>query len=426
MTAALFLVVDAIPHPKARGLWEEGRMPGFCEPRPVISVFPSLTNVAVPALLRGVFDDVRPPGYEARHYHPPTGEIRGGFRFPESEPGLAPYHDHPEGTLQHLAVYVLRSSLVTTQARWIGHRLKRSDEPWLGYVAATDGVGHFAGEERLREAFGTLCDRVVEAADAIERDRGERPTVVLCSDHGLAFGRLEHLDAGEIERRLRLVGFHQGRVGGAGFVLVPLGDVGGGAAWCRPQAAPELAEAVAELPGVDVTFAVTSDGARAFAVREDGMAIANLRTDGRRVGYEPVTGDPLGLLPAWDSASSDGRWATDEAMLAATLAHRYPDALHRVLGGFRDIVDHPGQVLFSMDRGWTWGPRLTSVAARLVSGQVGTHGALSADQSLGFAAARGGAEDAPWPASPMRPEAVFAPFADAVRAGAAAREPRSV
>ena len=66
----LFLVVDAIPHDLALELWSDGAMPGFDEPRPIVSVFPSLSHVAVPSLLRGVLD-VHPEGYEAR-YHDAT------------------------------------------------------------------------------------------------------------------------------------------------------------------------------------------------------------------------------------------------------------------------------------------------------------------------------------------------------------------
>ena len=58
---ALFLLVDAIPYDLAREVWAAGGMPGFAEPRPTVSVFPSLTDVAVHALLREIFPE-RPPG----------------------------------------------------------------------------------------------------------------------------------------------------------------------------------------------------------------------------------------------------------------------------------------------------------------------------------------------------------------------------
>ena len=53
----LFLIVDAIPLEVAREAWQAGELPGFAPPRPMVSVFPSLTNVAVGALLQGFNSD---------------------------------------------------------------------------------------------------------------------------------------------------------------------------------------------------------------------------------------------------------------------------------------------------------------------------------------------------------------------------------
>lgn len=419
MSATLFLVVDAIPFAIAHDTWLEGRMDGFHEPRPMVSVFPSLTNVAVPALLRGVMD-IRPPGYEARYYHPPSREIRGGLSEPSAEPGMAPFHDAPEGILSHLAVYALGSPLVQGQARWIGRRFRNSSGPWLGYVAATDAVAHFGGEAKLRAAFGEICDRVVEAADALEQAHGGPAEVVLCSDHGSEFGPLSRLPPPQLEDRLREAGFRPGAVGGIGVVLAPMGEVSGGAAWCSPGAAPELAEALAGMDEIDLAFAATAEGARAFGVRGGRTVVANLKARDGRCRYEPVTGDPLGMLDLFEAVSDSDGWADDRTLFRATADHAYPDAVSRVLGGFRDIVEHPAQVLFSMARGWTFGPKLTNLAAGLMGGQVGTHGALSAAQSRGFAAVRGTSPEVDLVASPaaLRSGDVLAPFAARVREGA--------
>ena len=92
-----FLLVDAIPWDVARQVWAEGELPGFAAPRPTVSVFPSLTEVAVPSLLRGIFHE-RPPGYEARYFDPESGETRGGFSDPEADAAfvLLTNRVHPE------------------------------------------------------------------------------------------------------------------------------------------------------------------------------------------------------------------------------------------------------------------------------------------------------------------------------------------
>ena len=405
----LFLLIDAIPFDLAWEAWNQGAMPGFGEPRPSVSVFPSLTDVAVPALLRCVGGE-RPPGYEARWYHPPSGEIRGPGDL-ASEAAVAPFQGRPRGLLAQAALYLLRGPLAYAQVRWITHRFAREGGPWLGYLSATDGVAHFDGRAGLRRAF----DRVLAAVDAMRREHRRRtgawPDAVVCSDHGIAFGRLHHLAEHELAAHLAAGGFRPGDRGPDGVVLVPWGEVGSGVAYGDPARAPELAERVASAPGVDLAFGIESGGC--LAVRHDG-ARARLVWQGDRHGYQPLAGDPLGYAPVFASLAAAGLLeqglAPDPPLFAATWPLPYPDALARVRLGLGDLVLHPAPVLFSMREDWTFGPALTHAGAVLLGGQVGTHGALSAAQSLGFAAASEALGD-PWPGAPaLRSEQVFAPW----------------
>ncbi len=421
MTAPiLFLLVDAIPWDLAREVWAEGGMPGFREPRPVVSVFPSLTHVAVASLLRGVFDE-RPPGYEARWYDPTDGRIRGGFSDPESEGPMAHFRARPHGLLGHLGVYFLRGLLAQGQIRWITHRFRREGGPWLGYLAATDGVGHFSGRPGLARAFRDVCAQLRTLREEQARRIGTLPEVVLCSDHGMAFGTLGHLAAKELETRLEAAGFRPGAMGPDGVALVPYGDVGGGVVYAHPERAAQVAEAVASAPGVDVAFGRSPGGALAFGQRGP-MTRARLRWRDGLYRYEAETGDPLGYLPVWEALARAGRladgWVEDEHLFAATWSHAYPDALARVRHGLEDLVEKPAPVLFSMGDDCTYGPALTHAGARLLGGQLGTHGGLSRAQSLGFAACTDAGSD-PWPATPaLRPEQVLRPWGDRVRAAA--------
>ncbi len=420
MTApTLFLVVDGVPFDMASQAWEDGMLPGWRKPKPLISVFPSLTNVAVPALLGGVID-VRPPGYEARYYHPPSGLRRGGLSDPSSEPGLAPFRGHPEGLTGHFAVYALRRGLVWQQIRWIGRRFQEAGGPWLGYLSATDGVGHFGGAEALSAAFRDICGSLERARREFADRHGLLPRVVLCSDHGFGFGEHRHLDESEVAARLELAGLHVGRARGAGVVLSPMGDVGAGAAWCSRAVAGEVAQAIVELPAVELTVARTDDGAFVYRVDTD-LEVARIRArpDGRW-RYEPVTGDPLLLEELVDPLRDPRGDIDDRALFARTWAHRWPDPLRRIEQGLTTLVDWPAQVLFSLAPGWTFGPRSTQAAALLMGGQRGTHGALVRAQSTGFVATVGDGDDmtAHEGRVALRPDEVFAPFAEQVRAGA--------
>jgi hypothetical protein len=414
-----FLVIDAIPHDLAREVWAAGALPGFQEPRPTVAVFPSLTAVAVPSLLGGIFDEV-PPGYEARYYHPPSGEIRGGLGDPESEAAVAPFRARPRGFLGHTAVYLLRRGLAHAQIRWITHRFREEGGPWLGYLSATDGVAHFSGRDGLVLALRDIAASVDAARRTHEREHGELPGAVLCSDHGMSFGRFDHLSSQRLGTLLAEAGFRLGEAAADGVALVPYGDVGAGAAYTQAGAAAEVAEVVAGAPGVDLAFARSGDGCLVFGLRE-GLQRARIRwrEDGYR--YEPLEGDPLGYAPVWNALAAAGRlrdgWAADQELFLATWRHAYPDAPARLRHALGDLVRYPAAVLFSMHDSWTYGPALTHAGATLMGGQHGTHGALTAAQSLGFAAVTGDGPD-PWPGAPaLRPEEVFRPWRQRVRAG---------
>jgi len=423
----LFLVVDAVPLQVAEEAWASGKLPGFASPRPMVSVFPSLTNVAVSALLRGVFDDV-PEGYEALYLDAESGEVRGGFSDPLSDATMSPLHGRLRGLLAHVAVYFLRRPLVYGQIHWITRQFLASGKPWLAYVPATDGVGHFGGRAALVRAFDDVCSAVVAARDEHQRRTGVLPGVVLCSDHGMSFARMRHLDTRELADRLRSAGFRAGEMGPDGVMLVAYGDVGGGVVYCDPSRAVEVAAAVADAPGIDVAFGRDDEGCTVFAKRDE-LEIARIRWRERHYAYEPIHGDPLLYKRAWDGLRSDGRlsndWADDADVFAATWSETYPDALARVRHGLEDIVRRPAPVLFSMKPTWTYGPPLTHLGAELIGGQEATHGALGVEESLGFAMCSEGDEPDGWRAAPaLRPQEVLRPWRELVRAGAAGQRVR--
>lgn len=418
----LFLIVDAVPWEIAEEAWASGRLPGFARPRPMISVFPSLTNVAVSALLAGVFDQ-RPPGYEALYVDAGSGDVRGGYTDPASEAALAPLHGRPRGFLAHVAVYVLRRPLVYGQIHWITRQFLQGARPWLAYVPATDGVAHFDGRTALARSFHDICNAVTAARMEYRRRNGVLPGVVMCSDHGMAFGRLRHLETAAMAHALRDGGFRVGEKGERGVRLIAYGDVGGGVVYGARERAVEVAEIVSRVQGVDVAFGRDGDGCTAFAMRST-LESARLRWRGERYAYEPIQGDPLAYAPVWDELRRSGRaddgWVGDEDLLAATWMQRYPDALARVRHGMEDVVRNPAPVLFSMRETWTYGPPLTHIGAEFMGGQVATHGALTAAESLGFATCSEDDEPEAWRAAPaLRPEQVLRPWRPLVRAGAA-------
>lgn len=415
----LFLVVDAIPFDVADEVWRGGGMPGFAAPRPMVSVFPALTHVAVPALLEGTFHE-RPPGYEVRWLHPPTGELRGGFDEPGAEAGLDPFRVRPEGVLGHGAIYPLPWAAAWAQIRWITHRYRTEGGPWLAYLWASDAVAHFEGREQLVDTFADVCAQLKRVRDEVAARDGITPEIVLASDHGMAFGRLDHLGDDALAAHLRVFGLSEDADGPDRVQLVPFGDVSAGVVYCDPARADHVAEAVTTAPGVELAFSRTPDGFRAWRARGRlERATVRVRDQGssRQWRYTPEAGDPLDLAPLWATLHDPDGWAPDAALLAATAGHRFPDPLHRVLHGLTELVQWPAPVLFSMAAGYTYGPTWSHAGAELLGGQVGTHGALDRGESVGFAACTFAGD--PWPGRAiLRPPDVFSPWAELLRAGA--------
>jgi len=425
----LFLAIDAIPWDLARELWSDGALPGFCEPRPMISVFPSLTNVAVPALIQASFESL-PFGYEARYIDPDSGSIEGGLSDHKAQAALARFHGGTQGILSNAAIYLLRRPLAYWQARWITRQFLADGGPWLAYISATDGVAHLDGRRGLQRSLREIFGAVTWMRREYAQHNGIEPHVVLCSDHGMAFSRFQHLASSELAQRLADAGYPVGRNSKEGTVLLPLGDVGAGFVYTRPEHAEAVALVVAGSAGVDLAVARSGDGCMCFARRSpsDRMESARIRweRDARRAGehyrYEPIDGDPLQYVPLLEALTTDGLlengWAPDRALFEASLSHTYPDALARIRHGLTDLVRMPAQVLFSMRDSYTYGPPLTHIGVTLLGGQSATHGALSATQSTGFAAST--FTDDPWNGAPaLRPCEVFGPWQALVRGGAA-------
>ncbi|RME25976.1 MAG: hypothetical protein D6798_07660, partial [Deltaproteobacteria bacterium] len=424
-TPTLFVVIDAIPLDVAQEVHAAGALPGFDPPVAQVSVFPSLTHVALSALARPAVD-LRPPGYESLYVHVPSGEVRGSFLDGDS-PG--PWRTQADGMLGLGAIYLLRTAMARQEARWIRLRFKSEGGPWLGYIAATDGVAHFSGRDALVTAFTEVCREIVDARRAFQSAHGVDPHVVLCSDHGMEWGLHSALSFETVVQRLRLEGYEPGRQGRRGVLSAPMGDVGAGMLWCHPDAASDLAQLASELPGVELAVA-RSPGSTAdrgsgtvFRVLPGRATRARVSWGPRGLRYECLDGDPLELAPLLDRAGTadpDG-WLDDGDGFAATWDHRFPDPLHRIRHGLTDLVQYPANVIFSMASGWTVGARITQTTAGLLGGQVGTHGSLNRAQTLGFVACsgEGPAFEAMAKMPAVRAEHVFLGWQDLVRAGSA-------
>jgi hypothetical protein len=350
----------------------------------MISMFPSLTNVAMIEILQAGDS----PGYEDHYYDRERNRIlgtvqdrlqggkfiRGTFRetFDYHAPafkGALAYVAAPAGTIAvaHLDLSAFRNAF------------RKSDSPlFVAYIGETDSLAHLGGKKPLKSLLRAL-DRAVE--DLIIESNG-RLEVEMFSDHGNNYADYASVELNDA-------------IDGAGFkteksltrpdsvVLPKHGLVGASTLFTSPENRARLAEVCAKTKGVD--FAVYQSG-------EDAIELVSVRgrarvsRDGDRFKYEDLGGDPLGLVPVIAElklrarVDADG-FASREDWWRATINHRYVDPLRRLFDGFCKYVKNRADVIVSYEDGYMLGSPFLSLFAQMVA----THGNLLRGETEGFA-----------------------------------------
>jgi len=381
----LILSLDGVGYALIQELKLRGHFASFHPPARLIAPFPTLTNPAFIEILRPLGAPPS-PGYEDYYYDPTANAMRGGFwhRFRRRtfiEGTFRELFDyHPSGvtmTLEYAAPPLsawLDAQLSVQKA--LG-RFARSPEPvFIAYVSATDPLAHLGGAGLVRRFLAAL-DRKLEQ---LLREHEGRLHITLFSDHGNLFARYRRA---ELQEALRADGFRVGsRLEGDRSVVQPrYGLVGCAVFYVAEAQEPRVAEVLAVVPGVDLV-AYHRHG-MVYVVGPRGRARIERRGD--RYRYLTFTGDPLQLVPILDRLRAEGRmdeegFVADADLFAATHAHSYPDALRRLWDGLTSIVQHPANVLVSLEDGYYEGSDLLDVFAILRA----THGNLRRAQTEGF------------------------------------------
>src|SRR5215211_2868444 len=333
----LLLCLDGVPHKiieasKGRGLFD-----GFGTPTRLLSPFPTMTNVALSAMLGAS----PPAGYESLYFDRAAGELRGGIkkyigrRTPDKIPSsYMDDLDYQEPLPFEFLIYVAPDAIWRTDMRKFRERF-RSAPPTRDYFAflkATDGLLHSQGPARLNVALESL-DKILKE---IQSHCGDETEIVMFSDHGMNL---------EENRRVDLVSTLQRR--GFQVVIPAFGLCSYAAVYCRDdQRIPEVARATAEIEGVD--FAAYKDGAAVVVESDRGQARIDAGDEGLR--YEISTGDPLEL------GSFDKKSKTDKDWFDRTAGHQYPDAVPNIYKSlFTPRVQHTADILISLKDGYYYG-----------------------------------------------------------------------
>jgi hypothetical protein len=334
----LLLCLDGVPHKLIEGERSRGLFDSFKSPARLLSPFPTMTNVALSAMLGAT----PPAGYESLYFDRKARELRGGIskylgrRTPDKVPSSYMEElDYQEPLPFEFLIYVAPDKVWRADMQRFRERFKAAPQnrDYFAFLKATDGLLHAQGPKRLAVALESL-DKILKE---IRSYCGDETEIVMFSDHGMNL---------EENRRIPLASTLQRR--GFKVVIPAFGLCSYAALYCDGDVIPEVARASAEVTGVD--FAVYKDAAEVVIESSRGQARIeyDAATDSYR--YVMVSGDPLQL------GSFPNTFATDAIWYERTAGHRYPNAVANVYKSlFTSRVKHTADVLISMDDGYYYG-----------------------------------------------------------------------
>lgn len=335
----LLLCLDGVPHKlleraKGRGLFD-----GFGAPSRLLSPFPTMTNVALSAMLGAS----PPAGYESLYFDRTARELRGGIRkyIGRRTPDKIPSSymddlDYQEPLPFEFLIYVAPEKIWRADMQRFRERFRAAPQnrDYFAFLKATDGLLHAQGPERLAIALESL-DQILRE---IQQYCGAETEIVMFSDHGMNL---------EENRRTDLASTLQRR--GYRVVIPAFGLCSYAAIYCHDaDQIPEIAGASAELNGID--FAVYKDESAAVIESDRGRARIEYAPASESYRYVQVSGDPLELR-AFDDA-----FASEDVWFGRTAGHRYPNAVPNVYKSiFTPRVKHTADILISLKDGYYYG-----------------------------------------------------------------------
>lgn len=334
----LLLCLDGVPHKLIEGERSRGLFDSFKSPARLLSPFPTMTNVALSAMLGAT----PPAGYESLYFDRKARELRGGIskyvgrRTPDKVPSSYMEElDYQEPLPFEFLIYVAPEKVWRADMQRFRERFKAAPQSrdYFAFLKATDGLLHAQGPKRLAVALESL-DKILKE---IRSYCGDETEIVMFSDHGMNL---------EENRRIPLASTLQRR--GFKVVIPAFGLCSYAALYCDEDVIPEVARASAEVNGVD--FAVYKDVAEVVIESSRGQARIEYEAATDSYRYVIVSGDPLQL------GSFPHTFATDGVWYERTAGHRYPNAVANVYKSlFTPRVKHTADVLISMDDGYYYG-----------------------------------------------------------------------
>jgi len=378
----LAVCLDGVPYEVMAQLWDQGLFREFSRPVKVISVFPSVSDVALSEILHAE----RVPGYENLYFDVQRNQIAGGAISTVSKARI-PYleildYDEP-GIFKGLA-YILP---IRTYRADLGRFLKRYAASPRGYykahLCATDSLCHLMTPNEfakyLREVDTLLRDIFLQHQGKLD--------LVVFSDHGNSQVPSRRLD---VEHFLAEAGFQvESSLRSQRSVAIPgFGLVGVMAVYCATDNIPRLARLFSRCEGVDFCAFLEQGAVRISSDRGTARILAD--ASGHRLKYERVDGDPLELALICDQLLREAQvdsqgFVQADVWFKSTVEHQFPDAINAIFRGVNNHVTNRASLLVSLKDGYHYGSRFFNQLVTLRS----THGSLRKTSMTGFAMCNG-------------------------------------
>ncbi|HWF87409.1 MAG TPA: alkaline phosphatase family protein [Pyrinomonadaceae bacterium] len=334
----LLLCLDGVPHKLIEQERGRGLFDSFKAPTRLLSPFPTMTNVALSAMLGAT----PPAGYESLYFDRNARELRGGIgkylgrRTPDKVPSSYMEElDYQEPLPFEFLIYVASEKVWRADMQRFRERFRAAppERDYFAFLKATDGLLHAQGPARLAVALESL-DKILKE---IRSYCGDETEIVMFSDHGMNL---------EENRRVPLLSTLRRR--GFKVVIPAFGLCSYAAVYCDNDVIPEVARASVEVTGID--FAVYKDSAAVVVESARGQARIEYEPASDSYRYVIVTGDPLQLASFGDSFATDATW------FERTAAHRYPNAVANIYKSlFTPRVKHTADILLSLNDGYYYG-----------------------------------------------------------------------
>jgi hypothetical protein len=360
----LLLCLDGVPHQLIQSAQERGLFNFFNRPTRLLSPFPTMTNVALSAMLSAS----PPAGYESLYFDRKTRQLQGGirkyvgWRTPDKIPSsYMDELDYQEPLMFEFLIYLASETVWRSDMRRFreGFLATPHNRDYFAFLKATDGLLHSQGPERLAIALESL-DTILKEIRSV---CGEETEIVLFSDHGM---NLEENKRANLVTNLQRNGFQvrsdltdrRSR-----SVCVPaFGLCSYAAAYCSSdEIIPEVANSLISEAGVD--FVVYREGGAVSLASQDGSARIEARGANGQSSYRYVaaSGDPLKLDSTIRALKTNGEidadgFGRDSVWFDKTKAHDYPDPLRNIYLSLQSPrVKHTADVLISLRDGYYYG-----------------------------------------------------------------------